>query len=115
VLVLPAGDLGTDFAAAGVGAKFPLGFIRALAEIWDSVYEAVDAERKKGDRPVWIAGHSLGGALALLGGWRFKRKFVPIPVPSSVHYPRFSNTSTHWRYEAAICATAVSRGIFLAR
>ena len=78
LLILPEGDLGTDFVAAGVGAKFHMGFIRARAAIWDPLFAAVDAERKQNDRPIWITGHSLGGALAMLAAWRFKRKFVPV-------------------------------------
>lgn len=78
LLILPEGDLGTDFAAAGVGTRWHQGFIKALGDIWEPVCAAVEAERKKSDRPVWLTGHSLGGALALLAGWRFKRKFVPI-------------------------------------
>lgn len=78
LLILPEGDLGTDFVAAGVGARFHQGFMRALAEIWEQVFAAVDEERKKSDRPLWITGHSLGGALALLAAWRFKRKFISV-------------------------------------
>src|SRR5262249_43236938 len=78
LLIVPEGDLGTDFVAAGVGAKFHMGFIKALAMIWDPLFAAVDAERKQSDRPIWITGHSLGGALAKLAAWRFKRKFVPV-------------------------------------
>jgi hypothetical protein len=78
LLILPEGDLGTDYVAAGVGARFHQGFMKALADIWDPLYEAVAAERKKSDRPVWLTGHSLGGALAVLAAWRFKRKFVPV-------------------------------------
>ncbi len=78
LLILPVGDLGTDFAAAGVGTRWHSGFIRALGEIWDPLFAAVEAERKKSDRPFWITGHSLGGALALLAAWRFKRKFVSV-------------------------------------
>jgi pimeloyl-ACP methyl ester carboxylesterase len=78
LLIQPEGDLGTDFAAAGVGACWHDGFMKALASVWDPLLEAVQAERKKSDRPVWITGHSLGGALALLAAWRFKRKFVPV-------------------------------------
>jgi predicted lipase len=78
LLILPEGDLGTDFVAAGVGARFHQGFMKALADIWDPLYEAVQAERKKSDRPLWLTGHSLGGALAVLAAWRFKRKFVPV-------------------------------------
>jgi hypothetical protein len=78
MLILPEGDLGTDFVAAGVGARFHMGFMKALADIWDPVFAAVEGERKRSDRPLWVSGHSLGGALAQLAGWRFKRKFVPV-------------------------------------
>jgi hypothetical protein len=78
LLILPEGDLGTDYVAAGVGARFHQGFMKALSDIWDPLYQAVDAERKTSDRPLWLTGHSLGGALAVLAGWRFKRKFVPV-------------------------------------
>jgi triacylglycerol lipase len=78
LLIQPQGDLGTDFAAAGVGARWHQGFIRALGDVWDPFFEAITTERKKSDRPVWLTGHSLGGALALLAGWRLKRRFVPV-------------------------------------
>jgi hypothetical protein len=78
LLILPEGDLGTDFVAAGVGARWHQGFMRALGDIWGPLTEEVEAERKKNDRPLWVTGHSLGGALAVLAAWRFKRKFVPV-------------------------------------
>lgn len=78
LLIVPTGRLGTDFIAASVGARFHQGFINALAEIWDGVYEATTEELKTSERPLWITGHSLGGALALLAGWLFTRKFVSV-------------------------------------
>jgi triacylglycerol lipase len=78
LLMVPEGRLGTDLAAAGVGARFHQGFVNAIGAIWDPVFQAADAERKKSDRPVWVTGHSLGGALAMLGAWLFNRKFVPV-------------------------------------
>lgn len=77
-LILPEGRMGTDFAAAGVGARFHRGFMTALADIWESVYAAVEAELKKKERPLWVTGHSLGGALALLASWRFLRKSTDV-------------------------------------
>jgi hypothetical protein len=94
LLIQPQGDLGTDFAAAGVAARWHDGFIKALASIWDPLLEAVESERKKNDRPIWITGHSLGGALALLAAWRFKRKFVPIHQIYTFGAPMVGNAET---------------------
>jgi predicted lipase len=91
LLIVPEGDLGTDFVAAGVGARFHMGFIKALADIWEPVSETVTTERKKNDRPLWITGHSLGGALALLAAWRFKRKFVPVHQVYTFGAPMIGN------------------------
>jgi hypothetical protein len=78
LLVVPEGRLGTDLAAAGVGARFHQGFVKAIGDVWDPFFEAIDGERKKNDRPIWITGHSLGGALALLAAWLLRRKFVSV-------------------------------------
>lgn len=78
LLIVPEGRLGTDFIAAGVGARFHKGFMDALAEIWEPVFEMTTAELKKSERPLWLTGHSLGGALALLAAWLFQRKFVSV-------------------------------------
>jgi hypothetical protein len=78
LLIVPTGRLGTDFIAAGVGARMHQGFINGLAEIWDSISERVSAELKASERPLWLTGHSLGGALALLAGWLFLRRFINI-------------------------------------
>lgn len=74
LLIEPRGPLGTELAAAGVGARFHKGFAEALTEIWEPVYQAVDAEMRNAERPLWLTGHSLGGALALLAGWVFLRR-----------------------------------------
>ncbi len=78
LFMVPEGRLGTDLAAAGVGARFHQGFVNATADIWPDALGAIDAEVKKEDRPVWITGHSLGGALALFGGWLLRRKFINV-------------------------------------
>jgi hypothetical protein len=94
LLIQPQGDLGTDFAAAGVAARWHDGFIKALASIWDTLLETVKVERKKSDRPIWITGHSLGGALAVLAAWRFKRKFIPINQIYTFGGPMVGNAET---------------------
>ena len=77
-LVLPEGRIGTDFAAAGVGARFHRGFMEALSEIWEPLVSAVEAALQRKERPIWITGHSLGGAVALLAAWRLHQKFISI-------------------------------------
>lgn len=78
LLVVPEGRLGHDLAAAGVGARFHKGFVDAIADIWDPLAAAVEQRFKKLDRPLWVTGHSLGGALALLGAWLLKRRFIAV-------------------------------------
>ncbi len=77
-LVLPEGRIGTDFAAAGVGARFHKGFMEALAEIWDPLLAELNVVFERNERSVWVTGHSLGGALALLAAWRFHQQFIPV-------------------------------------
>jgi triacylglycerol lipase len=90
-LVLPEGRIGTDFAAAGVGARFHSGFLSALNDIWDQLFPRVDQEFSRKERPVWITGHSLGGALALLSGWRLQRNFIPIHQICTFGAPMIGN------------------------
>jgi hypothetical protein len=78
LLTVPEGRLGTDLAAAGVGAKFHKGFVGAIADVWEPLSAEVEARLKERDRPLWVTGHSLGGALALLAAWLFRRKFVAV-------------------------------------
>ncbi|HEY7159048.1 MAG TPA: lipase family protein [Gemmataceae bacterium] len=78
LLIVPEGRLGTDLAAAGVGARFHQGFVRAIGDIWDPFLQAIEEERKKDERPIWLTGHSLGGALALLAAWLLRRKFIAV-------------------------------------
>jgi hypothetical protein len=78
LLMVPEGRLGTDFAAAGVGARFHQGFIHALANVWDSLLPEVESRWESGRRLLWITGHSLGGALALLSSWLFMRKMIEV-------------------------------------
>lgn len=77
-LILPEGRIGTDFAAAGVGARFHKGFLEALDEIWTPLHAAVDAAMTSKERKLWVTGHSLGGALALLAAWRFQQNFLAV-------------------------------------
>ena len=78
LLITPQGDLAAEFAAASVTARWHQGFVSAITAIWPVLCPAVEAECQKQDRPLWVTGHSLGGALALLAAWLLKRKFVNV-------------------------------------
>jgi triacylglycerol lipase len=90
-LILPEGRIGSDFAAAGVGARFHRGFMEALAEIWDPLYAALEGELKKNVRPLWVTGHSLGGSLALLAAWRFQQNFLDVTQVVTFGAPMVGN------------------------
>ncbi len=91
LLIVPEGRLGTDLAAAGVGARFHQGFVRAIGDIWEPLLELIEEERKKDKRPIWLTGHSLGGALALLAAWLLRRKFIAIHQLYSFGGPMIGN------------------------
>lgn len=91
LLVVPEGRLGHDLAAAGVGARFHKGFADAIAAVWPPLCAAVEAEVQRSDRPIWITGHSLGGALALYAAWLLKRKFVPVQEVCTFGAPMIGN------------------------
>ena len=91
LLILPEGRIGTDFVAAGVGARFHRGFLEALAEIWEPLFAAIDEAMKADERPLWITGHSLGGALALLAAWRLQRSFIPVHQVYTFGAPMIGN------------------------
>jgi triacylglycerol lipase len=98
-LILPEGRAGTDFAAAGVGARFHKGFLEALEMIWEPMLAAVNNAIKTKERPVWITGHSLGGALALMAAWRLQRSFISIQEIVTFGAPMIGNDAAAKAFE----------------
>lgn len=98
-LILPEGRIGTDFAAAGVGARFHRGFMAALDMIWPPLFAAVDEEIRRAERPIWVTGHSLGGALALLAAWRFERNFLAVDRVVTFGAPMIGNDAAASAFE----------------
>jgi hypothetical protein len=103
-LILPEGRFGTDFAAAGVGARFHRGFMQALDDIWAPLFAAVDEAMQKAERPLWITGHSLGGALALLSAWRFQRNFITVHEIVTFGAPMIGNKAAADAFEKEFAA-----------
>ncbi|MFV0442256.1 MAG: lipase family protein [Planctomycetaceae bacterium] len=90
-LVLPEGRIGTDYVSAGVGARFHRGFMAALDEIWEPLFKTVDSALLELERPLWVTGHSLGGAIALLAAWRFERQFLKVHQVYTFGAPMIGN------------------------
>lgn len=97
-LVLPEGRAGTDFVAAGVGARFHRGFLEALEEVWTPLLAETKALFTAKRRPVWVTGHSLGGALALVAAWRLQRQFIPIHQVYTFGAPMIGNEAAAKAY-----------------
>ena len=98
-LILPEGQIGTDFAAAGVGARFHRGFMEALHEIWEPLLATVAEAMESNDRPLWVTGHSLGGALALLAAWRLQRNFITVHEVVTFGAPMIGNEAAARAFE----------------
>jgi hypothetical protein len=98
-LIIPEGRIGTDFAAAGVGARFHRGFMEALAEIWDPLLKSVSEALESKDRPLWLTGHSLGGALALMTAWRLQRNFISVHEVVTFGAPMVGNEAAAQAFE----------------
>ena len=98
-LVIPEGRIGTDFAAAGVGARFHRGFMEALHEIWEPLLAAITEAVEASDRPLWITGHSMGGSLALLAAWRLQRNFITVHEVVTFGAPMTGNLAAAEAFE----------------
>jgi triacylglycerol lipase len=98
-LILPEGQIGTDFAAAGVGARFHRGFMEALHEIWEPLLASVTKATEASDCPLWVTGHSLGGALALLAAWRLQRNFLTVHEVVTFGAPMIGNEAAARAFE----------------
>jgi hypothetical protein len=98
-LILPEGRIGTDFAAAGVGARFHRGFMEALHAIWEPLLKQVGDAVAEADRPLWVTGHSLGGALALLAAWRLQRSFIAVHEVVTFGAPMIGNEAAAKAFE----------------
>ncbi|MGH6864685.1 MAG: lipase family protein [Methyloceanibacter sp.] len=74
----------------GQGAMLHSGFLASHQASWATVWEVVDQHRDNNQR-LWIAGHSLGGALAALAAQLLDAKGVPVQGVVTFGAPRIGN------------------------
>jgi len=83
----------TDFDAGMVSyhtGRIHGGFRKALNDVWDDVFECIQEFCDEG-KPLWVTGHSLGGALATLAVDRLLRADFEIKGLYTYGQPRVGN------------------------
>ena len=75
--------------------------MQALDEIWAPLAQAVQERMDASERPLWVTGHSLGGAIALLAAWRFQRAFIPVREVMTFEAPMIGNAVAARAFERA--------------
>lgn len=97
-------DWATDFDAdfsSGPGGKVHEGFLTALQLIWGELWQYLRSERH--GRPLWITGHSLGGALAILTAARLRlEKDEPVHGVYTFGQPRVGDREFAKNFDAAL-------------
>jgi hypothetical protein len=76
------------------GCRVHRGFARALDSVQGQITEEICARREEGRR-IWLTGHSLGGALAMLYAWRFFNARIEAPFAGIYTFgqPRVGNAA----------------------
>jgi triacylglycerol lipase len=72
--------------ATAFGKGVHSGFAKAAGDVWEQLFAFVNSIRKQ--QAVWVAGHSLGGALATLTAGRFAGNSVAVQGLYSFGSPR---------------------------
>jgi pimeloyl-ACP methyl ester carboxylesterase len=74
------------------GCRVHRGFARAVDSVQAQIHAEVLSDRRNGRR-IWLAGHSLGGALAMLYAWRFFNLYHELPFAGiyTLGQPRVGN------------------------
>ena len=73
---------------------FHTGFYRSLEDVWSQVYKPCMAARKEKKRPLFITGHSLGGAMATIAAAKFVHMDKPFTSVYTFGQPRAMSRET---------------------
>lgn len=91
----------------GYGGRVHKGFSDALESVWEKVREIYrELKEEKPDAKIWVTGHSLGGALAMLCGQRLIDEKLIDPASIAVFtfgQPRVGDDAFSQNYRANLC------------
>lgn len=93
-------DIATDLKAAqieGFGGKVHTGFLGAIEEVDAEVLNSI-TEQQNNRQTVWITGHSLGGALAVLCAAHLQQNHIKVNGVYTFGQPRLGNRGFSKRY-----------------
>ena len=75
--------------------KFHKGFLNALNDVWKELFSVYQSKRREFPfRPLFITGHSLGGALATVAAARLAKKDLPFISVYTFGQPRAAHRSS---------------------
>ena len=83
----------------GPWGKVHRGFNEELDEVWDELIEFLKTPQKES---LWITGHSMGAAMALLTAARLKVQGIPVQGIYAYAAPRVGNPDFCSRYDKAL-------------
>ncbi|MFV1967845.1 MAG: lipase family protein [Pirellulaceae bacterium] len=81
-------DLDFELVEGPLGGRVHAGFYDALSCVWYSLDHEVRRLQAERPRPLWVAGHSLGAALAALAVARWRAAEVPVSELFAFGQPR---------------------------
>ena len=97
----------------GYGGRVHRGFADILERSWPTIRQEAEklqkeptSDKKSGGRTLWIAGHSLGGALAVLAGQRLIAEGLATPTSMAVYtygQPRVGDEEFSRNYPGNLC------------
>jgi len=86
------------------GGKVHEGFNQALSYVWRGLLKEVrrSSRKRRGRKPIWITGHSLGGALSILTAARLRESRLPVQGVYTFGQPRVGNSDFRKRLKVRI-------------
>jgi hypothetical protein len=88
--------------AHGVPGRVHQGFHQALSGSWNGIANEVVRQSRRGTRPVYVTGHSLGGAMAVLSAARLAAAGVPIAGVYLYATPRVGDETFAQHFDARL-------------
>lgn len=79
--------------------SFHRGFWHSLQDVWEGMYECYSSLRNVKKRPLFITGHSLGGAMATMAAAQFIHQDLPFTSVYTFGQPRAMTKETSYIFD----------------